>query len=119
MNNNNIVNTENIKQFLNDIFKDQYYMLQSSANNLDKFANDINKYLQSLKRAGLLYEAELEPVEIKINKNQVIINMAKCFKNYPKEIQEQLYCDMMNIDINDVEEFYYNKDGYIDGIKPF
>ena len=117
MNNNNFVNTNDIKQYLSDIFKDRYYMLQTNANNIDKFANNINKYLQSLKNSGLLYEAELEPVEIETNKDQVIINVAKCFKNYPKKIQEKIYCDMANLNVNEVEEFNYNKDGYIEGIK--
>lgn len=89
-------------------------------NNAENFKSDLFNYLNELQSEGYIQpEPKLENVKVTDNGDgEFSIDLMRAFKNFPKEKQEEIYCEMTGLNKNDVSEFIYNKEGYIKGFKP-
>lgn len=64
-----------------------------------------------------LFSPKMADPEVKIEGGTVIINHLRMMKNFPKEVQEELVLKSYNLKKDDILEFIYNKEGYIEECK--
>lgn len=108
-----------IKQNLYDAFNKGYFNTVNNKDNRKSFENTINNYLRELEAEQKISPYKLEDVEVTDGgDNTINVDLMRAFKNFPKEEQEKIYCEMTGLNKNDVSEFIYNKEGYIKAFKP-
>jgi bifunctional DNA-binding transcriptional regulator/antitoxin component of YhaV-PrlF toxin-antitoxin module len=64
-----------------------------------------------------LFSPKMADPEVKIEGDTVIVNHLRMMKNFPKKVQEELVLKSYNLKKDDILEFIYNKEGYIEGCK--
>lgn len=60
----------------------------------------------------------LETVEVTpIGERGYHVNLMRAFKNFPKEEQERIYLEATGLTREDIKEFIYNEENYIETVK--
>ena len=102
---------------LEQLFITDYYKKATChSQDLDKLRNDINNYLTKLASQGYLPENLSSVDVVHFGGGQITLDLLRAFKNCPKWQQEQICLQLLGLEPNDVAEFEYNNEGYIDGV---
>lgn len=109
---------EKIKQILIDTFNKEYKNTALIKDNIDSLKSDIVKLMHEYINQGIISCYEIEPPKIISYNYKIYIDIMSMFKNFPKYIQEDMYCNIYDIGREHINKFIYNDDGYIMGIKP-
>lgn len=111
------IDYEQIRQGVEKALNDTFFT--NNSKNQENFKNVLLNRLTELQSEGYIEpEPKLESVKVADEGNgQISVNLMRAFKNFSKSEQERIYCEMADISRDDVAEFIYNDEGYIEDCK--
>lgn len=104
-----------IKENAMNFFAISCYRRPKTPENIESLKNSLNYWL---KNSELSSEFNYPIADVDVgpkDPDSVNIKIMSAFKYFPKSEQEKIYCKLAGLNANDIKEFIYNKEGYIDG----